>query len=137
METFSRARILGSASAVALATPLALLAAGAAVPKGDAADDVATLNTELPLARAAVKAYGDAAATNVLSPPVLAVAKQFGTDHQAHADAFAAAIGQAGGTAASTSSPTQSDATADIASLKNELDILANSRAARARLWAS
>ena len=119
MSSFTRATVLGSAAAVAAAFPM-LGANASAAPKGDAAADVATLATQLAQARAAVKAYGDASATNVLGASVAAVIKEFGADHQAHADAIAAAITQAGG----TPSP-DAAAPVDIASLKTEGDVLA------------
>jgi hypothetical protein len=118
MPSFTRAKILGVASASALAAPM-LDAFALAAPKGDAAADVATLNTELPFARGAVKAYGDATATSILNPAALETVKGFATDHQAHVDAIVAAVTQAGGTASADLSPP-----VDIASLKVEADIL-------------
>jgi len=97
MPIISRASALGVSSVLALAAPLlferVVLAAGKADP-----GDIKLLNTVIPLERAALKAYGDAAATNILTPPVLAVAKSFMADHQAHLDALVAAITQGGAT---------------------------------------
>jgi hypothetical protein len=66
---FSRSRLFAAAPAVALAgTGLAALmstAAAAASPK-----DVAVLNSAIPLERAGIKAYQDAASLGILSAPV-------------------------------------------------------------------
>ncbi len=117
MPIISRASALGVSSVLALAAPLlferVVLAAGKADP-----GDIKLLNTVIPLERAALKAYGDAAATNILTPPVLAVAKSFMADHQAHLDALVAAITQGGAT------PSADTAALATPTLATEADIL-------------
>src|ERR1700733_5596410 len=94
---FSRSRLFAAAPAVALAgtglTALMTTAASAASAK-----DVAVLNSAIPLERAGIKAYQDAASLGILSAPVLEVAKGFMTDHMAHRDALIAAVKANGGT---------------------------------------
>lgn len=63
-----------------------------------AAGDLDTLNAAIELERAAIKAYGDAAATKLLSAPVLHVAQLFVRDHQAHLAALSATVKNAGAT---------------------------------------
>ena len=81
--------------------------------------DIQILNSAIPLERAGIKAYQDAAATGLLAPAVLEVAKGFMSDHMAHRDALIAAVKAAGGT--------PSEATAQLAypSLKSQAEILA------------
>jgi rubrerythrin len=83
------------------------------------AADIELLNGAIELENAGIKAYTDAFALNLLSPSVLAVAKGFRTDHQAHAGALAAAVKAAGGT------PTTATAKLEYPSLKSQADILA------------
>ncbi len=59
-------------------------------------DDIATLNSAIELERAGIKAYADAAATKLLSAPVLAIASRFAADHTAHRDALIGAVRSAG-----------------------------------------
>ena len=117
MSKISRSAALGATSAIALAAPLVFANFAAAATKADAGD-LKLLNTAIPLERAAVKAYADAAALNILSPGVLAVAKQFMADHQAHLDALVAAVAQSGATA------DPSTATLQVPTLATESDIL-------------
>lgn len=113
----SRARALGATSALVLSSPSLYARLVAAAGKADPAD-IKLLNTAIPLERAAVKAYADAAATNLVSPSVLTVLKAFAADHQAHLDALSAAVTQGGAT------PSPDTATLPAATLGNELDIL-------------
>jgi rubrerythrin len=59
--------------------------------------DLQTLNAAIELERAGIKAYADAAATGLLSAPVLLVAQGFVADHTAHRDALIAAVTAGGG----------------------------------------
>lgn len=59
--------------------------------------DLDTLNAAIELERAGIKAYDDAAATNLLTPKILAVAQLFKRDHQVHLAALVAAVESAGG----------------------------------------
>ncbi|HET9029272.1 MAG TPA: ferritin-like domain-containing protein [Candidatus Aquilonibacter sp.] len=59
--------------------------------------DLDTLNAALDLERTAIKAYADAAQTNLLAPPALHLAQQFSADHAAHAAALSATVKSAGG----------------------------------------
>ena len=95
----SRQQLLTTGTALAVFGPAlmgSMITAAAAATPGD----IALFNAAIPLELAAVKAYGDAAALNILSDPILAVAKSFLADHQAHADALSAAVRAAGGNAA-------------------------------------
>jgi rubrerythrin len=60
--------------------------------------DVDLMNIAISLERAGIKAYQDAAATKLLTKPVLAVAIGFMNDHEAHLGALAAAVKHVGGT---------------------------------------
>lgn len=117
MPKISRASALGAASALVLTSPLLYAQLVAAAAKADAGD-IKLLNTAIPLERAAVKAYADAAATNLLSPAVLVVLKSFMADHQAHLDALSAAVSQGGAT------PAPETAAIPAPTLANEADIL-------------
>jgi hypothetical protein len=114
---FSRTKLLSTGTALAVFGPVLMgtmiRAAEAATP-----DDIALFNGAIPLENAAVKAYSDAAGLNLLSPPVLAIAKGFMGDHKAHADALSAAVKAAGGTPATTT------AQIPYPSLNSEADIL-------------
>ena len=81
--------------------------------------DVELLNGAIALENAGIKAYTDAFSLNLLSAPVLAIAKGFRADHQAHAGALAAAVKAAGGT------PSTATAKLEYPPLKSEADILA------------
>jgi len=104
MPKLSRAGALGAASAFVLTAPSLHAQLVAAATRADAGD-IRLLNTSIPLERAAIKAYADAAASNVLAPTVLAVLKTFMADHQAHLDALSAAVVQGGATPAADTAP--------------------------------
>jgi rubrerythrin len=80
--------------------------------------DIGSLNAAIAIERAGIKAYTDAAATGLLSKPVLAVASGFLADHTAHRDALIAAVRAAGGT------PTTQTLKLPYPPLKSEGDIL-------------
>ena len=117
MPNISRASALGAATAAVVAAPALFQRLALAASKADPAD-IKLLNIGIPLERAAIKAYADAAATNLLSPQVLVILKSFMADHQAHLDALAAAVTQGGAT------PSPDTATLTVPTLANELDIL-------------
>jgi rubrerythrin len=81
--------------------------------------DIELLNGAIELEHAGIKAYTDAFELNLLSPPVLEIAKGFRADHIKHAAALAIAVKAAGGT------PTTGTAMIEYPSLKSEADILA------------
>ncbi len=116
MSTHTRAQALGAVAALGLAAPLLTRCAFAA-DKVDP-NDLKSLGTELALERAAIKAYTDAAALNVLSPSVLAVLSGFLADHNAHRDAIVAAFTAGGQT------PSDDVAPLDTPSLHTEADVL-------------
>ena len=118
MPKLSRANALGATSAIALTAPLLVRNFVLAAQKADGGD-IKLLNTAIPLERAAIKAYADAAATKLLSPAVLAVATSFMADHQAHLDALVAAVTEGGAT------PSPDTAPLTPPPLANERDILA------------
>ncbi len=93
----SRSKLLATGTALAAFGPVLL---GPFIAAAEAADegDVAILQVAIKLERAGIKAYQDAAATNLLSPPVLAVATGFMKDHMAHRDALIGAVKAAGAT---------------------------------------
>jgi hypothetical protein len=117
MSTFTRGRLLAAAPVVALTASSLMLAfqkaAVAATP-----GDLAVLNSAIPLERAGIKAYADAASLGILSPGVLAVAKGFMADHMAHRDALIAAVKAGGGV------PSEDTVKLVYPSLKTEKDIL-------------
>lgn len=116
MSNFSRGRLFAAAPAAALAGGLLVALQSAA--RAASANDIAVLNSAIPLERAGIKAYQDAAGLGILSPGVLAVAKGFMTDHMAHRDALIAAVKAAGGT------PTNDTVKLTYPPLKSEKDIL-------------
>lgn len=83
------------------------------------ASDIELMNRAIELENAGIKAYSDAFSLNLLSAPVLEVAKGFQADHQAHAAALSAAVIAAGGTPATKAAEIQ------YPPLKSEADVLA------------
>ncbi len=81
--------------------------------------DVKALNASLALERAAIKAYGDALAANILTPPVAAVLTRFQSEHTAQQNALVGALTQASATVGTDV------ATVDPESFKTESDVLA------------
>jgi hypothetical protein len=104
MLTPSRASALGAAGALTLAAPLLGLRLSNAASKTDP-NDLKLLAGALALERAEIKAYDDALATNLLSPPVRSVLQSFAADHGAHRDTLIAALAKAGVTASSDVAP--------------------------------
>jgi hypothetical protein len=100
-----------------IGSPL-LTALAAAAQAADPAD-IDTLNTAIALERAGIKAYADAAATGLLSKPVLALAGRFVADHTAHRDALIGAVLAAGAT------PSTAPAPIAYPTLATEHDVLA------------
>lgn len=119
MPKLSRANALGATSALVLTSPLlaSLARAAATTTKADPGD-LRLLDSSISFERAALKAYADAEATNVLTPTVLAVLKGFMADHQAHLDALVAVVAQSGAT------PSAETAAVPTATLTNEAEIL-------------
>lgn len=113
----SRAALLGAASAASL-VGYDLLRAFVDAAQGADPGDISTLNAAAELERAGIKAYQDAAATGLLSPGVIVVAKGFIADHAAHRDALLAAVSAAGGT------PSTATATLTYPPLTSQKDIL-------------
>jgi rubrerythrin len=91
----SRAKLLGTGTALAMIGP-ALLGPFIAAAEAATPGDVAILQSAAKSERTAIKAYADAAATGLLTPGVLTVAKGFMADHMAHRDALEGAIKAAG-----------------------------------------
>lgn len=114
----SRTKLITAGSSLAIFGPVLI---GAMIEAAEAAtpDDIVLLNGAIVLENAGIKAYLDAAALNILEPPVLAVAKSFVADHQAHAGALAAAVKAAGGT------PATGALKLEYPPLKTQSDILA------------
>ena len=118
MNLLNRAGLLafGTASGI-ISVPL-LTALAQAAQAADPAD-IDTLNTAIALERAGIKAYADAAATGLLSKPVLVLAGRFAADHTAHRDALIGAVRSAGST------PTDAVAPIVTPALASEHDVLA------------
>jgi hypothetical protein len=93
----TRTQILRFGTAAAVFAP-SLLASLADAATAATAADLSTLDAAIELERAGIKAYADAAATGLLSPPVLAIANAFAADHLAHRDALIGAVRSAGAT---------------------------------------
>ena len=113
----SRAKLLGTGSALALIGP-ALLGPFITAAEAASAGDITILQSAAKSERTAIKAYTDAAATGLLSAPVLTVAKGFMQDHMAHRDALEGAIKAAGMT------PETGVLAITYPPLKSEADIL-------------
>lgn len=114
----NRTQLLSFGTAVGVFSPLLLSSLAAAAAGADPAD-IASLNSAIELERAGIKAYNDAAATNLLSPPVLAIATGFVADHTAHRDALIGAVKAAGAT------PSEGLAPIAYPPLASEHDIIA------------
>jgi hypothetical protein len=82
------------------------------------AADIEFLNGAIELSNAEVKVYNDAASLTLLSPPVLAAAKGFMADHEAHPAALTAEVKAATGT------PSTAPAKLAYRQLRSEADIL-------------
>jgi rubrerythrin len=85
--------LFGSA-VTAIGVPLLNALADAAQTASPA--DIDSLNVAIEIERAGIKAYTDAAATGLVSKPVLALAGRFIADHTAHRDALIGAVRAAG-----------------------------------------
>ncbi len=116
MSTCSRAHALGAAGLLAVAS------LGRPASAADRADpnDVKALDVSLGYERAAIKAYADAVASNVLSVPVSGVLARFGNEHASARDAIVAAFAQLGQTPATTA-----NATLDPETFGSEAQVLA------------
>lgn len=114
----SRNQLLAGGAALSIFTP-ALVNAMAEAASAATSGDIAILNSEIALENAGVKAYRDAASLNILTPPVLAVAMSFVSDHLAHIGALTAAVKAGGGT------PTTETAKLEYPALRTQADILA------------
>lgn len=117
MGPSSRRIFLGSGAAVALVGATMMREFAVAATVADPAD-IATLQAALEIENAGVKAYDDAAATNLLAPTTLKIALGFRTDHLAHRDALSAAIRTAGQT------PSIKVARVKYPALHSEADVL-------------
>lgn len=113
----SRAKLLGTGTALA-AFGAGLLGPFIAAAEAAGESDIDLLNSAIAEERAGIMAYKGAAATGLLSPPILAVAKGFMQDHMAHRDALIGAVKAAGQT------PTDKTAPLDYPVLKSQNDIL-------------
>ena len=115
---FTRTQFIAGGSALAVFGP-ALISSMMKEAEAATPSDIGLLNGAIELEYAGIKAYTDAFSLNLLSGPVLEIAKGFRADHQAHAAALAAAVRASGGT------PTTKTAKLQYPSLKSEADILA------------
>jgi hypothetical protein len=127
-QALTRRRLLGvsvagmlSASAVAIlgATPLRAQPA-----RGATQQDVDILNVALGLEHEAIEAYQIGAESGLISQQVLPTAVLFQSHHKGHRDALVAAIRQMGGTPVEPRSRADYVAALDVASLRNQTDVL-------------
>lgn len=116
--TISRGKLLAAGSAAGVFGS-AMMGPFLRAAQAAGESDVDLLNLMITIERAGIKAYVDAAATNLLAAPVLQVAKGFMQDHTAHRDALTAAVAAAHGTL------TTETAKIPYPSLKTQNDILA------------
>jgi len=117
LTRLSRQALLGAGSAIAL-VGLPLMTQFVEAAQTADPSDIASLNSAIAIERAGIKAYTDAAATGLLSKPVLAIASGFLADHIAHRDALMAAVRVAGAT------PTTDTLKLTYPPLKSQADIL-------------
>jgi rubrerythrin len=117
----SRANALGAVTALGLFGPIGLRVAAAA-DRLDAGD-MKLLDGAISLERAAIKAYEDATAANLLSAPVASVLAQFSNDHAAQRDALVLIMQQSGST------PGTDTTALSLNAPRNEADVLENALA--------
>jgi rubrerythrin len=114
----SRASFLGYTSATAL-VGVSLLGELVSAAANIDPNDLTTLNAAIELESGGIKAYEDAAATKLLSPPVLKVALGFRADHVAHREALVATVRATG------NKPSDKIAPFPPPALASEADVLA------------
>jgi rubrerythrin len=117
----SRANALGAVTALGLLGPIELRVAAAADHLD--ANDMKLLDGAIALERAAIKAYADATASNLLSAPVAAVLTQFSNDHAAQRDALTSIMQESGAT------PGSDTTVLTLNPPQNEADVLNNALA--------
>jgi hypothetical protein len=108
-----------SGAAVALLAGRDTLAA-VADKSGNAANDVAILNTALAAELEAIAAYGVGAGSGLLKGPVLALATTFQGHHKQHADVLASTVGKLGGKAVAA----KAQYSFPVETLKTQADVL-------------
>jgi len=113
----TRAALLGAGSAIALVGVPLMTQLVEAATRAEI-DDLASLNAQIELENAGIKAYADARATGLLDAPLLTVAGRFASDHLAHREALSAAIFAGGGT------PSLETATLVYPAFKTKHDVL-------------
>ena len=110
-----------SASAIAILGESPLRAQGR---RGATQQDVDILNVALALEHEAIEAYQIGAESGLVSAQVLPTAVLFQSHHKGHRDVLVAAIRQMGGTAVEPRSRADYVAALDVASLRNQTDVL-------------
>ncbi|WP_282605458.1 ferritin-like domain-containing protein [Pelagibius sp. Alg239-R121] len=122
----------GTGKSVLSATAVALLAgcesmarnASTGGAQGDAAQDVAILNTALGLEHEAIGAYQLGAESGFLAKPVLQTAVLFQSQHKEHRDALAGTIKMLGGAAVDSKTLNEYGAALGAGGLKSQTDVL-------------
>ncbi len=122
----------GTGKSVLSATAVALLAGCESMAKnastggagGDAAQDVAILNTALGLEHEAIAAYQLGAESGLLAKPVLQTAVLFQSQHKEHRDALASTIRSLGGMPVESDSLNEYAAALGAGGLKTQTDVL-------------
>lgn len=122
----------GTGKSVLSATAVALLAGCESMARnastggagGDAAQDVAILNTALGLEHEAIAAYQLGAESGLLAKPVLQTAVLFQSQHKEHRDALATTVRSLGGTPVDSKSLNDYAAALGAGGLKNQTDVL-------------
>ena len=127
-QAMTRRKMLGatmagmlSAGAVAILAEQPLLAQRG---RGATQQDVDILNVALALEHEAIEAYQIGAESGLVSQQVLPTAVLFQSHHKGHRDALVAAIRQMGATAVEPRSRADYVAALDVASLRNQTDVL-------------
>lgn len=127
-----RKLILGAAQALTGVTAAALLggcvhgamAQSSAAPAADAGQDVQILNAAIALEHEGIAAYQIAAGSGLLQPAVVQVGVTFKDHHEGHRDVLVAAVRTLGGTPVEAKSTDEYIRDLDVASLRNQTDVL-------------
>ncbi|MGH6952097.1 MAG: ferritin-like domain-containing protein [Vitreimonas sp.] len=124
--------ILGAGKAFTGVTAAALLggcvhgamAQGSTTSAADPAQDVQILNAAIALEHEGIAAYTIAAGSGLLQPAVVQVGVIFRGHHEGHRDALIGAVRTLGGTPVAAKSTDEYVRDLDVASLRNQTDVL-------------
>lgn len=123
-----RALLMGGAQTLSVAGLAVMLGTGTAViaadAKADPGQDVSILNAAIALENEGVAAYTIAAGSGLLQPAVVQIGVTFRGHHMQHRDELIKAVQALGGTPAAAKSDADYAADLNVASLKNQTDVL-------------